>query len=80
MFLGLQSSYDSSTLVGVTAFPGEERRRTPVEFIPALFYEVDEQRRTRPTHPEAPLWPSAVGPLGLWPALKGGATGPALAG
>jgi hypothetical protein len=42
-----------------------------VEFIPALFYEVDEQRRALPTHPEAHLWPSEVGPLGLLHALQG---------
>ena len=29
-----------------------------VEFITALFYEVDEQLRTIPKHPEAHLWPS----------------------
>jgi hypothetical protein len=42
-----------------------------VEFITALFYEVDEQLRTIPTHPEAHLWPSEVVTLGLWHALKG---------
>src|SRR5947209_14951378 len=43
-----------------------------VEFITALFYEVDEQLRAIPTHPEAHLWPSEVGTLGLLHALKGG--------
>jgi hypothetical protein len=43
-----------------------------VDFITALFYEVDEQMRTIPTHPEAHLWPSEVGTLGLLHALKGG--------
>src|SRR2546425_11860430 len=42
-----------------------------VEFITALFYEVDEQLRTIPTHPEAHLWPSEVVTLGLLHALKG---------
>src|SRR3979490_376267 len=42
-----------------------------VEFIPALFYEVDEQMRTIPKHPDAHLWPSEVVTLGLLHALKG---------
>ena len=33
---------------------------TTVEFITALFYEVDEPLRTIPQHPEAHLWPSEV--------------------
>ena len=43
MFLSLQSSDDSSTLVCVTSFPSEESRMTTVYFITALFYEIDEQ-------------------------------------
>jgi hypothetical protein len=43
-----------------------------VEFITALFSEVDEQLRAIPTHPEAPLWPSEVVTLGLLHARKGG--------
>src|SRR5438067_8041063 len=43
-----------------------------VEFITALFYEVDEQLRALPKHPEARLWPSEVVTLGLLHALKGG--------
>ena len=31
-----------------------------VEFITALFSEVDEQLRAIPKHPEAHLWPSEV--------------------
>ena len=31
-----------------------------VEFITALFYEVDEQIGAIPKHPEAHLWPSEV--------------------
>ena len=42
-----------------------------VDLITALFYEVDEQLRTIPKHPEAHLWPSEVVTLGLLPARKG---------
>ena len=42
-----------------------------VEFITALFYEVDELLRAIPKHPEAHLWPSEVVTLGLPHALKG---------
>src|SRR5437879_8113270 len=42
-----------------------------VEFITALFYEIDEQLRAIPKHPEAHLWPSEVVTLGLLHALKG---------
>ena len=42
-----------------------------VELITALFYEVDEQLRTIPKHPEVHLWPSEVVTLGLLHALKG---------
>src|SRR6266852_3313342 len=44
---------------------------TTVEFITALFYEVDEQLYAIPKHPEAHLWPSEVVTLGLLHALKG---------
>src|SRR4029453_6520645 len=44
---------------------------TTEELITALFYEVDEQLRTIPKHPEAHLWPSEVVTLGLLHALKG---------
>src|SRR6266511_5208453 len=71
MFLDLQLSDDSSTLICVTSFPGEESRMTTVEFITALFYEVDEQLRAIPKHPDARLWPSEVVTLGLLHALKG---------
>ena len=75
-FLGLQSSDDSSTLGGVTSLRGEERRMMTVEFITALFYEVDEQMGAVPKHPEALLWPSEVVTLGLLHALKGGGNRP----
>ena len=42
-----------------------------LDFITALFYEVDEQLSAIPKHPEAHLWPSEVVTLGLLPALKG---------
>ena len=42
-----------------------------VEFITALFYEVDEQLHDIPTHPEAHLWPSEVVTVGLLHARKG---------
>src|SRR6267378_7559980 len=44
---------------------------TTVDLITALFYEVDEQLRTIPKHPEAHLWPREVITLGLLYALKG---------
>ncbi len=44
---------------------------TTVDFITALFSQVDEQIRALPKHPEAHLWPSEVGTLGLLHALKG---------
>src|SRR2546428_11317089 len=44
---------------------------TTVEFITALFYEVDEQMGAIPKPPEAHLWPSEVVTLGLLHALKG---------
>src|SRR6266446_8018992 len=70
MFLHLQSFDDSSTLLSVTSFPGAESRMITVEFITALFYQVDEQMRAIPKHPEAHLWPSEVVTLGLLHALK----------
>jgi hypothetical protein len=42
-----------------------------LDVIAALFYEIDEQLRAIPKHPEARLWPSAVVTLGLLHALKG---------
>jgi hypothetical protein len=40
-----------------------------VDFITALFSEVDEQLGPIPKHPEAHLWPSEVVTLGLLHAL-----------
>ena len=45
---------------------------TTIDFITAFFYQVDEQMRAIPKHPEARLWPSEVVTLGLLHALKGG--------
>src|SRR5262249_8730869 len=58
-------------LGGVTSLRGEESRMMTIEFITALFYEVDEQLRAIPKHPEARLWPGEVVTLGLLHALKG---------
>src|SRR5881409_2737903 len=52
--------------------PGTEDSMTTIDFMTALFYEVDEQLRAIPKHPEARLWPSEVVTLGLLHALKGG--------
>jgi hypothetical protein len=41
-----------------------------LDFITALFYEIDEQLGAIPKHPEAHLWPSEVVTLGLLHALK----------
>ena len=48
-----------------------EKHMTTLDFITALFYEVDEQMRAMPKHPDTRLWPSAVVTLGLLHALKG---------
>src|SRR5690349_4697576 len=50
---------------------GTEEPMLTMDLITALFYEVDEQVGPIPTHPEAHLWPSEVGTLGLLHALKG---------
>ena len=54
-----------------TSFPGEESRMPTVEFITALFYQVDNHLHDLPKHPDAHLWPSEVVTLGLLHALKG---------
>jgi hypothetical protein len=52
-----------------------------VEFITALFYEVDEQLRTIPTHPEGPTsGPVRWSPWGCYMPSKAWATGPSIAG
>ena len=44
---------------------------TTIEFITALFCQVDDHLPAIPKHPEAHLWPSEVVTLGLLHALKG---------
>src|SRR3989441_12315527 len=56
--------------------PGTEDSMTTLDFITALFYEVDEQLRAIPKHPEADLCPSEIVTLGLLHALKGGGNRP----
>src|SRR5216683_5512386 len=51
--------------------PGTEESMSTIDFITALFYEVDEQIGAIPKHPDARLWPSEVVTLGLLHALKG---------
>src|SRR5438067_1257770 len=51
--------------------PGTAEPMITIDFITALFCQVDEQMRTMPKHPEARLWPSEVVTLGLLHALKG---------
>src|SRR4029450_12041714 len=49
-----------------------EEPMTTVEFITALFCQVDTHLHNIPKHPHATLWPSEVVTLGLLHALKGG--------
>src|SRR5215831_2701743 len=51
--------------------PGTEEPMITLDFITALFYEIDEQMGAIPKHPEAHHWPSEVVTLGLLHALKG---------
>src|SRR5438093_362873 len=52
--------------------PGtEESMTTTIDCITALFCQVDDHLSGLPTPPEARLWPSEVGTLGLLHALKG---------
>src|SRR5919202_3571434 len=51
--------------------PSTEEPMITIDFITALFYEVDEQLHAISKHPEAHLWPSEVVTLGLLHALKG---------
>src|SRR2546428_13794053 len=61
----LQAGEERETL------PYLEEPMTTVEFITALFYEVDERMLAMPKRPEAHLWPSEVVTLGLLHAPKG---------
>src|SRR5437763_4860548 len=51
--------------------PGTEEPMITIEFITALFSQVDDDLPAIPKHPEAHLWPRAVVTLGLLHALKG---------
>ena len=62
----LQSDRTCATMPGM-----EESMPTTIDFITALFCQVDDQLSSLPTHPEAHLWPSEVVTLGLLHALKG---------
>src|SRR5256712_7444587 len=44
---------------------------TTIDFITALFWQVDDHLAGLPKHPDARLWPSEVVTLGLLHALKG---------
>jgi hypothetical protein len=48
-----------------------EEPMTTLEFITALFCQVDDQLPGIPKHPHAVLWPSEIVTLGLLHALKG---------
>src|SRR5712691_7494030 len=51
--------------------PGTEESMTTIDFITALFCQIDDHLAGLPKHPEAHLWPSEVVTLGLLHALKG---------
>jgi hypothetical protein len=67
----LQAGRKRATLPGT-----EEFMTTTIEFITALFCQVDDQLAGFPKHPAAHLWPSEVVTLGLLHARKGGGTRP----
>src|SRR5438552_17868506 len=62
----LQAGSTCATLPGT-----EESMTTTIEFITALFCQVDDHLPAIPKHPEARLWLSEVVTLGLLHALKG---------
>src|SRR5260370_41885731 len=62
----LQAGRERETL------PGTEEHMTTMDFITALFCQVDDHLPDLPKHPHATLWPSEVVTLGLLHALKGG--------
>src|SRR6266516_2213968 len=67
----LQAGRRPATLPGT-----EESMTTTIDFITALFCQVDDHLPGLPKHPEAHLWPSEVVTLGLLHALKGVGTRP----
>src|SRR6266446_10257099 len=52
--------------------PGMEEHMTTIDFITALFCQVDDPLAGLPKHPHATLWPSEIVTLGILHALKGG--------
>src|SRR5712691_4447402 len=62
----LQAGQEHKTL------PCTEEPMTTLDFITALFCQVDDHLPGIPKHPHANLWPSEVVTLGLLHALKGG--------
>ena len=60
----LQAGRKHATLPGT-----EESMSTTMDFITALFCQVDDHLSAIPKHPEAHLWPSEVVTLGLLHAL-----------
>src|SRR5262245_12341594 len=50
----------------------EESMTTTIDFITALFSQVDDHLSGLPKPPDAHLWPNEVVTLGLLHALKGG--------
>jgi hypothetical protein len=51
------------------SLPGAEEPMTTVDFITALFCQVDNRLPGLPKHPHAVLWPSEIVTLGLLHAL-----------
>ena len=51
--------------------PGMEEHMTTIDFITALFCQVDDPLAGLPKHPHATLWPSEIVTLGILHALKG---------
>src|SRR2546428_4818099 len=62
----LQAGQEHKTL------PCTEEPMTTLDFITALFCQVDDHLPGIPKHPHANLWPSEIVTLGLLHALKGG--------
>src|SRR6266852_527078 len=62
----LQAGQERKTL------PCTEEPMTTLDFITALFCQVDDHLPGIPKHPHATLWPSEIVTLGMLHALKGG--------
>jgi hypothetical protein len=70
----LQAGQEHKTL------PCTEEPMTTLDFITALFCQVDDHLPGIPKHPHANLWPSEIVTLGLLHALKGGGNRASIAG